>query len=249
MSNQRLSRKILNICIVAVIIIAIVFVAMMFALNYDVNGEKNMPFTVSKITIISTVNGKDVENGDYKWDINVIQNNDIHLYIERNEEYKKQEIIDNIKIENITIKEKPAIGEIKIYKPSASDNEFFENIDENEINEVIFTGDKLSDTKNLKISNQGGIIRFRCANNNVSEYLSNDDEEINYGDLLQKINVNESDLKARVAFDIIITLNSGKSFKAENVEIEIPNEDIVAKGTVGKEITDLNNIIFKRIEN
>lgn len=249
MPNQRLSRKMLHICIVFVIIVIIVFVAMMFILNYDVKGEKNMPFSVSKISIISTVDGEDVENSEYKWDINIIQNNDVHVYIEKNSGYKKQETISNVKVDNFTIKNLPNIGEIKIYRPSTSDKVFFENTEEYQTNSITFIGEKTTDTKNLQISNQGGIIRFRCANNNVGKYLSNDDEEVKYDELLKKTNVSESSLKATVSFDITITLNSGKVFKAENVEIKIPNEDIINEGTVGFENTDIENIIFKRIEN
>ena len=88
MANQRYSKKILNICIVGIIIIAIIFTAVMLILNYDENGETNMPFEISKILVVSTVNGQDVENSDAKWDINVIQNNDVYIYIEKNDEYK-----------------------------------------------------------------------------------------------------------------------------------------------------------------
>ena len=57
----------------------------MLILNYDEKGETNMPFKVSKISIVSTVNGQDVENSEAKWDINVIQNNDVYIYIENME--------------------------------------------------------------------------------------------------------------------------------------------------------------------
>lgn len=249
MANQRLSRKIFNICIVCIIIIMIIFIAMMLILDYDVNGETNMPFQVSKISIISTVDGKDVENSENKWDINVIQNNDIYVYIEKNKDYKKQETIKSVKIDNFSIKAKPNIGEIKIYKPVMNDATLFQNLDENEIQELEFKGEKSTDTRNLKISNQGGVLCFRCANNNIGTYTSNDDGEINYKDLINKLNINEQDLIAKISFNITITLNSGKVFKAEDIVIEIPNQNLVTEGTVGKEYTDLQNMVFKRIEN
>ena len=129
MANQRFSKKILNICIICIIIVAIIFTAVMLILNYDEKGETNMPFKVSKISIVSTVNGQDVENSEAKWDINVIQNNDVYIYIEKNDDYKKQETIKNVKLENITIAEKPEVGEIKIYKPISNDSVLFENKD------------------------------------------------------------------------------------------------------------------------
>lgn len=155
MVKQRLSIKMLHICIVCVIIVAIIFIAMMFILNYDVNGETNMPFLISKISTISTVDGKDVENSDYKWSLDVIQNNDIYIYIEKNEQYKKQETIANVLLDNFNIKQTPSIGEIKIYKPTINENSIFQNSDENLAEKIQFTGSKSTDTRNLEISNQG----------------------------------------------------------------------------------------------
>lgn len=249
MANQRLSKKILNICIICIIIIAIIFTAVMLILNYDENGETNMPFKVSKISIVSTINGQDVENSEAKWDINVIQNNDIYIYIEKNDEYRKQETIKSVKLENMTIVEKPNVGEIKIYKPSSNDAVLFENKEENIINELEFKGAKSTDARKLEISNQGGVLIFRCANNNIGTYTSNDDIEINYNNLINKLNIDENSLISKIKFNIKITLNSGKIFCADNVEIQVPNEGITQNGTVGHEYTDLQRIVFKRIEN
>ena len=94
-----------------------------------------------------------------------------------------------------------------------------------------------------------GVLSFRCSNNNIGNYLSNDDEEINYNELIKKLNINEESLNSILSFNITITLNSGKVFKTEDIEIKVPNENIVQEGTVGKEYTDLQNIVFKRMEN
>ena len=160
MSNQRLSKKMFHICIVFVIIVIIMFVAMMLILNYDENGETNMPFKISKISIISTVDGQDVEDAEYKWDIDVIQNNDIYIYIEKNNEYKRQETISSVKIDGFEIKNQPSVGEMKIYKPTVNDTSLFKNLDENIVNELEFTGTKSTDTRNLEISNQGRSTKF-----------------------------------------------------------------------------------------
>ena len=249
MANQRFSIKILNICIICIIIIAIIFTAVMLILNYDEKGETNMPFKVSKISIVSTVNGQDVENSEAKWDINVIQNNDVYIYIEKNDEYKKQETIKSVMLENITIAEKPEIGEIKIYKPISNDTVLFENKDENVVNELEYKGTKSTDAKKLQISNQGGVLIFRCANNNIGTYTSNDDAEINYNNLISKLNISENSLISKIKFNITITLNSGKVFRADDVEIQVPNDGIANNGTVGHEYTNLQSIVFKRIEN
>ena len=100
--------------------------------------------------------------------------------------------------------------------------------------ELVFEGRESTDMSNLQISNQGGVIGFRCANNNVGSFVSNDDEQINHNELLKKMNIDENSLKAEVSFDITIELTSGKKFKAENVVVQIPNENIVEEGTIRK---------------
>lgn len=245
--SQRLSKKIFNICIIIVIIVAIIFVALMMILNYAENGETNMPFNLSKITIISTVDGKDMEDETNRWNLQVNQNNDIYIYIAKNENYKKTQTIKSVTINNFNIKVAPVEGNITIYKPSVNEVSIFKNLDENITQEIVINGDTSTDIQNLKISNQGGIVAFRCANNNLGTYISNDDEEINYKDLLGKMNINEENLKTKITFDMTIELNSGTKFKAESIEVEFPVDNITTEGTTSLEITNLDSIIFKRI--
>ena len=122
----------------------------------------------------------------------------------------------------------------------------YKNIEENSVSELEYVGAQATNNKNMEISNQGGVIQFRCSNLNIGTYISNEDEEINYKDLIKKINIKEEDITAKIAFDLIICLNSGKAFKAE-VTLKIPNEGIVENGKQGLEINDLNDIVFKRV--
>lgn len=246
---QRLSKKILNICIVFIILVGIIFTALMLILNYNEKGETNMPFSITKISIVSTVDGQDVEDESNKWNIKATQNNDIFIYIQKNVEYKKQETISQVKLSNFTITQKPEIGEIKLYKPINNDTSIFKNEDKNIFTELEFNGTKSTDTRNLEISNQGGVLSFRCSNIDIGSYISNEDIEINYNDILKKMNIFENKIMCKISFDITISLNSKKQFKAENIELTLPNEDLVEKGTVGKEYTDLQNIVFKRVSN
>ena len=164
--SQNFSKKIFHMCMIIVIIVVIVFTALILVLKYKENGETNMPFNLSKMTIISTIDGKDIEDNEHRWNLDVTQNNDIYMYISKNDNYKKTETIKNITINNIQI-ENPEIGEITIYRPSQNENAITKNIDENISNEIVFNGDKQTNVRELKISNQGGIIAFRCANNKV----------------------------------------------------------------------------------
>lgn len=240
--------KMFHLCMVIVIIAVILFAVGIIALRYAVEGETNMPFELSKITVISSSEGKDKVVEASKWAFDINQNNDIYLYIEKNDNSNKQEIIKEIEINNINVEKNTEKGEIKIYKPTtAEEATIFSNKEENEIQSIIYTGDLQSDLKQQKVSNQGGIIAFRYGLNNVSEYLSQE-EEINHSELLKKSNVTEEDLKAKLIFDIIIRLESGKEYKA-SIPLDVPVEGIVEKGTTSIEKTDLSDVVFKRIKN
>ena len=239
------NKKAFHISMIIVIIVVILFIVGILVLRYYVEGETNLPFELTKITVISNAEGID-EQSENKWDFTINQNNDIYLYIEKNENYGKTEVIDNITLTNFRIEKNSEIGEQKIYKPdSNAENVTFQNIQENEVQEIIYTGDLETDIKASKISNQGGLIVLRFANNNIGRYQSNEEEEINHNELLKKIGINEYDLKTKITFDLAINLKSGKTFFS-TVSLELPVEGIVENGVTSREITDLDDIIFKR---
>lgn len=239
------NKKAFHISMIIVIIVVILFIVGILVLRYYVEGETNLPFELTKITVISNAEGID-EQSENKWDFTINQNNDIYLYIEKNENYGKTEVIDNVTLTNFRIEKNSEIGESKIYKPDSNvENVTFQNIQENEVQEIIYTGDLETDIKASKISNQGGLIVLRYANNNIGRYQSNEEEEINHNELLKKIGINEDDLKTKITFDLAINLKSGKTFFS-TVSLELPVEGIVENGVTSREITDLDDIIFKR---
>ena len=245
---RSLNKKIFHMIIIIIIITIILFIAGMFLLRYEVEGETNIPFDIKKIAIIETVEGEEVENSTEKWNLNVNQNNDIYIYIEKNENYNKTEIIESVKINNIKVSRQSQLGETKIYTPVTDEKRMFINSEENETTEILYNGDLESNIKEHKISNQGGKVAFRYAINNISQYTSDMNEEIDHSKLLQLTNVKAEDLKSTISFDMIITLKSGKIYQT-TIELEMPSEEIIQEGTKGIEITDLSNIVFKRIEN
>jgi hypothetical protein len=187
-------KKILHVCIILTIIVAIGFTALILILSYDENGESNMPFEISKITIISTSDAQDVEDDENIWNEEVCQNNDIYIDIKKNDNYSKTQIIEKVVINNFKILSEPAKGEITIYKPSSSEVNNFENTEEYEISEFTVIGDQTTNIQDLKISNQGGRIAFRCANNNLGSYISNTEDELEHSKLLEKIGISDDDL-------------------------------------------------------
>ena len=244
----RNNKKLMHLCIIIVMIVAIIFTALIIVLKYGHDGETNMPFEITKISVISTVGAQDVDNSNKIWEKEVCQDNSIHIYIEKNERYTKTETIKNVIIDNINIISQPVKGTLIFYKPSKNDKMIFENKEEYEITQITFNGDKSANIQELKIGNQGGIIAYRCSNQNVGTYKSSDDNEVAYKELLKKLKINNEDLKATISFEITIELDSGKSFKG-TYNIDIPVEDIVSNGQTAVEITDFKDTVFKRVEN
>ncbi len=239
--------KSFHICMIIIIITVILFVVGMLVLRYNVEGEKNMPFELSKIAIISSQEGIDDGQTDTRWSFDVHQANDLYLYIEKNNEYDKTEIIKSININNFQI-ETENKDNVKIYKPDTEEeNVLFKYKDENIVENIEYLGDVESDLKNLKISNQGGIIAFRCSNNYVTKYKS-DEEEINHSELLKKAGITEEKLRMSLTFNLNIILESGKEYQAE-VKTELPTGNVIEEGNTSTEITDLTDIVFKRIKN
>ena len=239
--------KSFHICMIMVIIVVILFVVGLLVLRYNVEGETNMPFNLSKIAIISTQEGMDDGQTNTRWSFDVHQSNDIYLYIDKNDAYDKTEIIKSVRVDNFQIDDKNT-DNIKLYKPNAEEeNVIFQYNDEDIIQSLEYTGDVESDLKNLKISNQGGIIAFRCSNNNVTKYQS-DEEEINHSELLKKAGITEEELKINLTFNLTITLESGKEYQAA-IKAELPTGNVVEEGNTSTEITDLKDVVFKRTHN
>lgn len=237
--------KIFHICMIIVIITIIVFIAGMLVLRYNVTGEVNMPFTLKKIAIISTQEGIDDGQTDTKWSFDIYQANDLYLYIEKNNNYKKTELISEVKIDNFTI-EAQNTDNIKIYKPDAQEeNVIFKYKEENIVQDLVYTTDTQANLKNLKISNQGGVIAFRCSNNNIAKYKS-DEEEINHNELLKKANIKNEDIEIKITFNLTIILEDGKKYAA-TISTKLPSGDVVENGNTSEEITDLKDVVFKRI--
>lgn len=270
------SKRSIHSSLMIVIIAAVGFAVGVNILRYVVEGETNMPFNLTKITIISSAEGMDkqagmqetpnaetIEDGsvpesevatptevveESKWNFDINQNNDIYIYIEKNQNISRQEVIESVVIDNIKVEKQEEKGQVNFYRPNINEaGTSFSNTKENLVENVRYEGALETDLKNLKISNQGGLIAFRYSNDKVAEYKSNEDE-INHSELLKKANVTVENLKAKLSFDIVITLGTGKEYTA-NVVLDVPVQDTIEKGTASLEITDLTNIIFKRTKN
>lgn len=235
---------------ITILVITIIMVITIMA-QYESEGEKNIPFELSKITIVSTAEVTEVtesEEADNKnWNLNVIQNNDVYLTISKNKNYNKEEIIKNITIKNIQVLENPAVGNIGAYMPNSLDGRIFKYNDEYKIEEELkYKGASKSNSKTLEVGNQGGNILMSFCNVGLGTYDSKDDTEIKHdASLIEKMGNTDEDLKFKVSFDLVIELEK-KSYKT-TVTLDLPCEELIEKGTSSKEITDFEEIIFKRV--
>jgi len=102
MERKRFIKKYIAIFIISIILITVASII----IKYHEEGESNMPFEISKIMVISNAGGIQNDQPQNKWDLNLVQNNDVYIDIIKNKNYKKEEIIDKVIIDNIQIKEK-----------------------------------------------------------------------------------------------------------------------------------------------
>jgi len=91
--QDQIIKKIIRIFIAILITILIATIIALLILKYNVEGEDNVPFELSKIMVISTGEGKDIqeEQSENKWNLEILQNNDIYLEISKNKNYEEIE--------------------------------------------------------------------------------------------------------------------------------------------------------------
>ena len=238
-------KKIFHVWMIIAIIAIILIIAGIIMLRYQVEGESNLPFEISKMIIVSTAEGKEIEaTGNEKWNFSVSQNNDIYISINKNEGYKGNANIKNLSLENINIQKAEGAEKIKLYRAngagriSEEDKYLIQNY-------VTYTGEEDSDLENLKIDNQGGILVFRSVNENVCEVRSNEEEIIHDGTLLAKGNANEENLKYTLSFDLVIETNKGIKYRG-TISLNLPEGKILEEGKGQIEKTNFDDIIFKR---
>ena len=69
-------------------------------------------------------------SGEKTWNFNLIQNNDIYLYISKNKKYKETEMIKKITINNFVTEKAPKKGSLVIYRPTSDEKVVYENLEE-----------------------------------------------------------------------------------------------------------------------
>lgn len=239
-------KKIVHICVILGIIVLILIIAGIIMLRYQVEGETNLPFELSKMIVVSTAESNEIEAvADTKWNFSVNQYNDIYLEIQKNDEYTKNINIKNITFENFVIEKNSGAENIKLYRAN-SEGKVVEDEAHLVGSSLTYKGEKETNLDELKISNQGSIILLRSVNQNVCEVRSNDEEIIHDGTLLAKGNTNSEDLNYKLSFDIIIETSRNIKYKG-TITIDLPTGDVQTQGKTQLEKTDFSDVIFKRM--
>ena len=240
--------KFLRKNIVIFIIVIIIVIVSSIILKYQVEGETNLPFQVSKIMVISNAYGVQKQETQDRWDLELVQNNDIYIDIFKNKNYNEEEVIDKVILEDFEIEQKPQKGEIVIYSSQSLEDGVYYNEEEYRIKDKLeyIGNEEKSDLQNLQISNQGGLILLRIVNQNLGQYTSNQDTQIRHdGTLLGKIGITNEQLNSTVSFNLLIELKSGKRYKTK-ISLDIPKGNLIQEGTTNYEISGTEELVFKR---
>lgn len=246
MISEKRKQTIKLILSITILVLLFIFVAIMM-IKYEVEGETNMPFKLSKIVVIGTVEGIDKEeNKGTNWDIDIYQNNDVYFYIDQNEENSQDELIKSIKVDNIQITKAPQKGNVKVYMPNSKEGRLFDYDDQFLVTDKLeYHGGSESSYSNLEIGSKGGKALIGFSNVNIANYTPNKNENIIHNSsLLKKVNVKNEEICFSVSFDF--TIETTKNKYKSNISLNMPVQDLDNNERCYLEKTDMSDVVFKR---
>lgn len=227
----------------------ILFIALMIVINYNEEGEKVLPFKLSKIVIVSAINGNSKTGSDTIWDIDLNQINDFYISVAP-ENNTNKETIKSITLKNFRINPEDVAGNKKILTPTGElGATLYSNSEENYIDtEIVVDGGTIDDLKSKQIGNMGGTIAFRYELENIGNFKGNDETEIKYdASILQKVGLDVQKLNTEISFDLLIKTSKNISYKG-NIKLQTPVGNLSENASGEKVIEDFNNVVFKRVK-
>lgn len=237
--------KLIIAIVTFIILLGLVGICM---LKYEVEGETNMPFKLSKIIVIGTAEGVEKENQETNWNFIVTQSNDLHFYIDQNEEKAEEDLlIKNVKISNIQITKAPKKGIVKTYMPNSEAGRKFVYDEQYLVEDKLeYKGASQSSSTNLQVGSKGGEVLIRFSNE-IGNYTPNEDEEIIHdGTMLNKIGATKEEIEFEVSFDF--TIETTKSKYQANIKMQLPTGNLGEEAKCELEKTDMSDIVFKRVK-
>lgn len=241
------NEQMIKACIMFSVLVIILIILIGIILRYQEEGEKEVPFYISEMSVISTAEGVGNQGNDTsKWNMNIFQNNDIYLNIVKNEKNYEDKVIQKIVIDQIEIKKAPQKGAIKAFMPNSTEGRTFSYDEKYRIDEnLTFNGSGQSNLKTLEIGNQGGTILFRISNSDIGTYESNEDGEvIHNGTILNKIGVTEEEIQFSIAFNLSIYID--QVIYQTNIQLDLPAGNILEEGTSYIDKKDMSDLVYKR---
>lgn len=228
--------KIKYILLMVLIILAIIGAYIIANPKTQVTEEKEA-FQINKITLYSSANAVSNEGLEKNWELDIYQYTDIAIYVEKLENKE----IERIYIDNISISEKPQLGQANVYKKELEDFakamqlEKFAEIIEFEVAE-----------KGEFLQNCVNPITISYVNNVKQDYpITNINDKLEYNaSVLKRAKILTSEIKAQISFDVNI-VDSENIKHTCNVQLEVPVEELMnGQNTVEKS----ENIKLKRTE-
>ena len=241
-----IKNNVLKKCIFVTIICILLMVVISIMIKYNVEGEKKLPFSISEILLVSTVDGDIVEDNQNIWNIGITQVNDVYMYIKKTDD--KEITINSITLNNFVVNHAPKKGNLKLLRPTGEISNLYTLSEQDYLSEgITYLGGRIDDMKSLEIGNNGGILGFRMSVMDLGSYISNEDTEIIYdGRLLSNLGITEEEIKFNISFDIIIETSDKIKYKG-TTSLDFPVKGFIEKGSESIKITDFTNLVFKRI--
>lgn len=249
MITEKRKQTIKLIVAIAILVLLFIFVVIMM-IKYEVEGETNMPFQLSKIVIIGTVEGVEQQKeNSAKWNFDICQNNDIYFYIDQNKNNSQEdELIKSVKISNIQVTNAPQKGTIKTYMPNSAAGRLYAYDDQFLVEEKLeYRGSSQSSSTNLEIGSKGGTALIRFCNSSIGNYASDKDKEIIHNStLLKKIETINEEIKFSISCDFMIETTKAKY--QSQINLDMPTGNLDEEENCYLEKTDMSDIIFKRVK-
>lgn len=248
MISEKRKQTIKLIAAITILILLFIFVIIMM-IKYEVEGETNMPFQLSKIVVIGTVEGIEKQtDSDTKWNFDIYQNNDVYFYIDKNEDNsQEEELIRSVKISNIQITKEPQKGTIKTYMPNSEAGRLYTYDEQFLVDEKLeYRGSSESSSTNLEIGSKGGVALIRFSNSTIGNYASDKDNEIIHNStLLKKINATNEEISFNVTCDFMIETTKEKY--QTTISLDLPTGNLDEDENCYLEKTDMSDVVFKRV--
>lgn len=250
MINLKRKNRIIHIYIINAILIIALSTVFFIMYKYNIEGERNLPFNITKLIVISSAETENFEKQENIYQADVIQKNDIYIAIEKNQNYKKTDAIKEITFNNFKILEQSKIGKLNFYRTTTEGTKTFEYTKNYLINnEIKYIGGKETNLQEeqMTIANQGGLLKISATIEDLGKLTYTENENITSdGRLLNKLNLKSEDIKTKISFDVIMKLSSGNTFKT-TITLDLPTGDIVNEGVSTTENNNLEKLVFKRV--